>query len=187
MIKTRTIKIVDYDLQWSLVFTDLKRVLEAALGNLALSIEHVGSTSVPGLAAKPIIDLDVVIESNARLPGVIQSLYQLGYVHQGDLGIVGREAFDRQGQDVPRDGTGRMWSNHHLYVCAQDSAELARHLAFRDHLRKNPDAVLAYGKLKRQLAQEFPHDIESYIQGKRAFVEEILQRASLMGSDRLSQ
>jgi len=75
MIKTRTIKIVDYYLQWSLVFNDLKRVLETALGKLALSIEHVGSTSVPGLAAKPIIDLGVVIECNARLSGVIQSLY----------------------------------------------------------------------------------------------------------------
>ena len=175
--KTRTIKIVDYDPQWSLVFTELGRAIETTLGNLALSIEHVGSTSVPGLAAKPIIDLDVVIESNARLPDVIQSLAVLGYVHEGDLGIAGREAFARQGQDVPRDGTGRTWLNHHLYVCVQDSSELKRHLAFRDYLRKNPDAVRAYSELKRQLAQRFPHDIDSYIEGKKTFVEESLKRA----------
>lgn len=142
-----------------------------------MSIEHVGSTSVPGLAAKPIIDLDVVIESNAQLPEAIESLAQLGYVHEGDLGIAGREAFARQGQDVPRDGTGRMWPNHHLYVCAQDSEELTRHLTFRDYLWKNPNAVLAYTKLKRQLAQQFPHDIESYIQGKRTFIDEIVEHA----------
>ncbi len=177
MIKTRTIKIFDYDPQWSLVFTALERVLETALGNLALSIEHVGSTSVPKLAAKPIIDIDVVIESNARLPEAIQSLAGLGYFHEGDLGIAGREAFGRQGQDVPRDGTGRTWPNHHLYVCVQDSEELARHLAFRDYLRENPAAVLVYEKLKRQLAQQFPHDIDLYIEGKRTFVEEILERA----------
>lgn len=118
-----------------------------------------------------------MIESNARLPKVIESLAQLGYVHEGDLGISGREAFARQGQDIPRDGTGRTWPNHHLYVCAQDSEELTKHLAFRDYLRKNPDAVLAYTKLKRQLAQRFPHDIESYIQGKRTFIDEIIEHA----------
>ena len=176
--KTRSINIADYDSQWPLIFAELRRVIETALGGLALSIEHVGSTSIPGLAAKPIIDLDVVIESEALLPHVIQSLSGLGYVHRGDLGIAGREAFGREDHiDVPRDGTGRSWPDHHLYVCAQDSVELARHLAFRDFLRVNPDEASAYYRLKRELAQQYPHDIDSYIKGKSRFIEDVLQRA----------
>ena len=173
--KTRHIKIVDYNPQWSIVFTELQRVIKATLGDLALSIEHIGSTSVTGLAAKPIIDIDVVIKSNDLLPEVIQSLAKLGYIHQGDLGIVGREAFGRENEYVPCDGKGRTWQNHHLYVCPQDSTALARHLAFRNYLRQNADAVLAYGKLKQQLAKKFSHDIDSYIEGKNAFIEEITQ------------
>lgn len=175
LFKTRHIKIVNYDSQWSIVFTELKKIIKATLGDLALSIEHIGSTSVTGLAAKPIIDIDVVIKSNDLLPEVIQSLAKLGYIHQGDLGIVGREAFGRENEYVPRDGKGRTWQNHHLYVCPQDSTALARHLAFRNYLRQNADAVLAYGKLKQQLAKKFPHDIDSYIEGKNAFIEEITQ------------
>ncbi len=176
--KTRIIKIVDYDPQWPLIFAELRRVIETALGDLALSIEHVGSTSIPGLAAKPIIDLDVVIGSKALLTNVIQSLSRLGYVHRGDLGIAGMEAFGREDHmDVPRDGTGRSWPDHHLYVCAQDSGELARHLAFRDFLRGNPDEASTYDRLKRELAQQYPHDIDSYIDGKSRFIEEVLRRA----------
>jgi GrpB-like predicted nucleotidyltransferase (UPF0157 family) len=177
MNKTRTIEVADYDPQWPLAFAGLKRVIEAALGPLALSVEHVGSTAVPGLAAKPTIDLDVVIESKAQLANVIRSLARIGYDHRGDLGIAGREAFGRQGEDVPRDGTGRIWPSHHLYVCARDSKELARHLAFRDHLRSHPDVASTYARLKRDLARQFPHDIDSYIQGKAAFIEDILRRA----------
>ena len=85
--KTRTIGVVDYDGRGPLVFADLQRVIETALGPLVLSIEHVGSTSVSGLAAKLIIDLDVVIESEAIAPKVIEALSELGYYHLGDLGV----------------------------------------------------------------------------------------------------
>lgn len=176
-MRTRTIEVVDYDPNWSYEFAELKRVIGTQLGHLALSIEHVGSTSVPGLAAKPIIDLDIVIESNVLLPDVIQSLAELGYVHEGDLGIPEREAFGYKGNNVPRDGTGRTWQTHHLYVCPQDSKALARHIVFRDYLRNNSDTASAYGKLKSDLAQKFPHDIDSYLKGKEAFIDTVVARA----------
>ena len=176
--ETRTITIVAYNPQWPVMFAELRRVLETALGTIALSIEHVGSTAVPGLAAKPIIDLDIVIASSDCLSDAIQALALLGYVHEGDLGVTGREAFARQGHDVPWDGTGRTWPQHHLYVCARDSAALARHGAFRDYLRQHPEAAAAYAQLKDQLAHQFPHDREAYTQGKRGFIEAILRRAS---------
>ena len=180
--ETPVITIVEYDPQWPVAFAAVRHVLVKTLGALTLAIEHVGSTAVPGLAAKPMLDLDVVIASPAHLPEVIQTLVLLGYFHQGDLGIVGREAFGRHGPDVPRDGTGRTWPAHHLYVCAHDSAELARHVTFRDYLRHHPEAVEAYAQLKRQLAQRFPHNREAYTQHKTGFVEDMLRRASGSGS-----
>ena len=171
---SRVIEVVDYDPAWAEAFAGMRRVLEAALGPLALRIEHVGSTSVPRLGAKPIIDLDVVIESPALLRRVVEALEPLGYQHEGDKGIAGREAFGREDGTVPKDGSGREWPDHHLYVCARDSTELCRHLRFRDHLQAHPDAATRYEALKRELARRHPDDIASYIEGKSAFVERTL-------------
>ena len=175
---TRIIHIADYTPDWAEAFTDLSHALKSALGELTLGVEHVGSTSVPGLGAKPIIDIDVIIDSPITLPSVIDVLGSLGYHHEGDLGVPGRDAFGREDYTAPRDGSGREWPSHHLYVCAKDSKELRRHLAFRDHLRQNPDSVLLYEKLKRELADRFPCDIDSYILGKRDFIDGIISSAA---------
>ena len=171
---TRTIEIVDYDPAWPETFAGISQVVAAALGPLALRIEHVGSTAVPGLSAKPIIDLDVVTESPDVLPPVVEALNTLGYAHEGDGGIPSREAFRREGGTVPADGSGRTWPAHHLYVCPRDSEELRRHLRFRDHLRGHPDAASRYDALKRDLARRYANDIDAYVEGKSAFVEGIL-------------
>lgn len=171
---TRTIEVVDYDPAWPETFAGISRVVAAALGPLALSIEHVGSTAVPGLGAKPIIDLDVVIESPHVLPLVVEALRALGYSHEGNGGIPGREAFGRGGAAVPADGSGRAWPAHHLYVCPSDSEELRRHLRFRDYLRSHPDSAARYDALKRDLAHRHADDIDAYVAGKSAFVERIL-------------
>ena len=170
----RTIEIVDYDPAWAGTFAGISAVVAAALGPLALRIEHVGSTSVPGLGAKPIIDLDVVIGSPRSLPLVVEALRTLGYSHDGDGGIPGREAFRREGVTVPADGSGRAWPAHHLYVCPRDSGELRRHLRFRDYLRGHPDCAARYEALKRDLARRHASDIDAYVAGKSAFVERIL-------------
>ena len=171
------IRVVDYDPKWPIMFADLSRVIAGFLGELALAIEHVGSTSVPGLAAKPIIDIDVVVESRRAVSESIERLARLGYIHQGDLGVPGREAFRHGGdEEVPRDGSGRKWPAHNLYVCARDNEALALHLAFRDYLRQNPHEADAYAELKRGLAQRFPHDMDAYVEGKTEFVEGILWR-----------
>ena len=171
---TRTIEIVDYDPTWPETFTGISQVVAAALGPLALRIEHVGSTAVPGLGAKPIIDLDVVIESPRVLPLVVEALGTLGYAHEGDGGVPGREAFRSADGTVPADGSGRAWPAHHLYVCPVDSEELRRHLRFRDHLRGHPEAAARYDALKRDLARRYANDIDAYVEGKSAFVEGIL-------------
>ena len=170
------IRVVDYDPKWPTVFADLSRVISGFLGELVLAAEHVGSTSVPGLAAKPIIDFDVVVESRRTISEAIERLARLGYIHQGDLGVPGREAFRHGGdEEVPRDGSGTKWPTHNLYLCAQDSEALAEHLAFRDYMRQNPREAAVYADLKRELAKRFPHDMDAYVEGKTEFVQGILK------------
>ncbi len=160
------IDIVDYDPTWPSTFEALRARLAAALAPFVLQIEHVGSTAVPGLAAKPIVDLDVVVAA-ADWPSVIPRLASLGYQHQGDLGVPGREAFRTPPADVP----------HHLYLCAPDSAELVRHLAFRDALRADASTARAYGELKRCLARQYTADRPAYGEAKSDFVRAVLAGA----------
>ena len=163
----KQIRVVDYDSQWPQRFAALKNRLQAAVGEWVVSIEHVGSTSVPGLAAKPILDIDLIIASPAVLPQVIAGLAELGYSHVGDRGVPGREAF-KQPDSEPR---------HHLYVCLQGCSALANHLTIRDHLRSHPEDVKAYGALKKQLAETFAYDIDGYVDGKTDLLMDILIRA----------
>ena len=160
--------VVDYDPLWPGQFDEIAaRVRAAFLGAPLVAVEHVGSTSVVGLAAKPIIDLNVIVPTRADLPVAIVRLATLGYVHEGDKGITGREAF--------RCPPGTAW--HHLYACAEDNAEHKRHIAFRDYLRGHPEAPRQYEALKRDLAVRFRDDRLAYNDGKTDFVEAVLKKA----------
>ncbi|MBR7041618.1 MAG: GrpB family protein [Clostridia bacterium] len=162
---TKHVVVLPYDPNWAQAFRAIEAELVAALGGLAKRIEHVGSTSVPGLWAKPIIDIDAVIEDRSLLGEAVRALGKIGYRHEGDLGIPGREAFACEGK------THLM--THHLYVCAEDSSELKRHLAFRDYLRAHPEAIGEYSRVKREAAELFPYDIDAYIAYKSPFIEKI--------------
>ena len=168
----RRITVLPYDESWPQDFEKIRCELAEALGELALSIEHVGSTSVPGLSAKPIIDIDAVISDISQLEDAVAALAKLGYRHSGDLGIPRREAFDYDGKEHLR--------QHHLYVCAKDSAELKRHLAFRDYLRSHPEAVREYSRIKAEGAALFPEDIEGYIAYKSPFIKKIYAELGLL-------
>ena len=162
---TKRVVVLPYDEQWKRDFLEIKAELTHALGRLAMGIEHVGSTSVQGLSAKPIIDIDVVIKDSAVLEDVVSALGEIGYQHEGDLGIAGREAFIYAGKEHLR--------KHHLYVCPEDSPELKRHIAFRDYLRSHPDAAREYSMIKEEGAKKYPNDIEGYIAYKSPFIERI--------------
>jgi GrpB-like predicted nucleotidyltransferase (UPF0157 family) len=168
----------EYDQRWPIEADALGRAVADALGGLADRIEHVGSTAVPGLAAKPILDLDIVLAPAAQMPEVIAALRELGYRHEGDLGIEGREAFSRADDAVPWTSVARSWMAHHLYACDRNSQELARHFAFRDHLRRNTDDARRYASLKRELAERFRDDRDGYCEAKTSFVEDVLRRAA---------
>lgn len=170
-MQTKRVCVLPYDAGWEQDFADIEGELREALGDLALRIEHVGSTAVKGLPAKPIIDIDVVIDDRSRLEAVIAALGRIGYQHEGDLGVEGREAFQYDGKAHLR--------KHHLYVCARDSEELKRHLAFRDYLRAHPDAARAYGRIKEAGASLYPCDIEAYIAHKAPFIDAIYREIGL--------
>ena len=156
--------VVEYDPTWEKTFRTLRGGIAAALNGLIVSIEHVGSTSIPGVAAKPIIDMDVVVRSLDDIPRAIGRLSALGYEHQGDLGIAGREAFESPGGSP----------NHHLYLCSVESQELRRHIVFRDYLRDHPDEARRYSELKKSLAAEHRNDRKAYTEAKTEFVNCIL-------------
>jgi GrpB-like predicted nucleotidyltransferase (UPF0157 family) len=162
------IHVVDYDPRWPLVFEELRATVSAAVGDMALSIEHVGSTSVPGLAAKPVIDMDIVV-AESDVAHAIEGLGKIGYTHRGDLGIPFREAFRPPPGSHP----------HHLYVCPAHSPALANHLAFRDYLRGNAAATREYGALKKSLAGDFGHDIDGYVEAKTGFIVAVLKKVGL--------
>lgn len=166
----RTIVIEPYNEEWQVSFEQIKADLAQACQSLFIAIEHVGSTSVKGLSAKPIIDIDLVIASMEDFEAIKEALKLRGYFHCGDQGTPTREAFKY-------DSTPHM--AHHLYVCPKDSLELKKHMMFRDYLRNHPDAAGEYGRVKALAATNHPHDIERYLAEKGTFIRAIYDKLGL--------
>jgi GrpB-like predicted nucleotidyltransferase (UPF0157 family) len=166
--RKRIIEIVPYSLKWKYEFEKIKAMIKNYIGDLIISIEHVGSTSVEGLSAKPIIDIDVVMDTYDVFPMIKRRLEQAGFEHEGILGKEGREAFRRKFDDD--------FMKYHLYVCPKDGKGYLEHIAFRDYLRSNDTARREYESLKISLGQTFKDDIDSYVNGKTHFVESILKK-----------
>ena len=170
-MQTRKVIVLPYDKAWKNDFETIKAEIECAVGDLIITIEHVGSTSVEGMSAKPCIDIDVVIKDYSIFGAVVQKLEMIGYIHEGNLGIKDREAF--------RYSNKPHLQTHHLYVCPQDSEELHRHIVFREFLRTHPDAVKTYSAVKETAAALFPNDIEKYIQYKSPCIEKMYEMCGL--------
>ena len=168
-----SIVVVDYDPHWVTTFEQLRLKIWPAVADVAMSVEHVGSTSVPGLAAKPIIDMSVVVPNAADVAMAIRRLAALGYVHQGNLGVEGREAFHAPGSSPL----------HHLYLCTSDSLALRNHLVLRDYLRVHPEIARQYGALKKRLTGQYPEDIDAYTEGKTEVILTILSEAGLRADE----
>jgi GrpB-like predicted nucleotidyltransferase (UPF0157 family) len=160
-----TVRVVAYDARWPALYEEEARRVRAGLDPLPVVLEHTGSTAVPGLAAKPIVDILAGRPAGSALAPYVRALEALGWVHRGEQGIPGRDFFRR---GVPR--------THHLHLTEVGSAFWRDHLAFRDALRRDPALAAAYQALKLRLAAEHPFDRERYIEGKGPFVLEVLAR-----------
>lgn len=169
-MRTKTVTVLPYDGAWSAAFDEIAEKIGEALGDLLLGIEHVGSTAVAGMSAKPCIDLDAVIREGT-LDAVIGKLADIGYIHEGDLGIKDREAFRYTGKPH--------LMAHHLYVCPRNSKELRRHMVFRDYLRSHPEAAARYSRVKEQAAARFPDDIDGYMAFKVPCVRALYEACGL--------
>jgi GrpB-like predicted nucleotidyltransferase (UPF0157 family) len=163
IVKTEIV-VESYKASWVDDFDSIRALVWPKINDVAKSIEHVGSTSVPGLAAKPIIDVDVVISDADKLPLIIDRLQEIGYVHRGNLGIEGREAFRAPANSITQN----------FYVCLEGCLALRNHIVLRDHLLANSVARQEYGDLKRKLASEFANDIDSYVEAKTNLILKIL-------------
>ena len=170
-MRTKRVVVVPYDQAWKNAFEEIKTEIEAEIGDLIIGIEHVGSTSVEGMSAKPCIDIDVIIKDYSVFDEIVRRFGVIGYIHEGDLGIKDREAFKYT------DKSHLMM--HHLYVCPQYSEELHRHIIFRDFLRSNPEAVKKYSLIKEKAAELFPNDIDGYIEYKSPCIEELYKKCGL--------
>jgi GrpB-like predicted nucleotidyltransferase (UPF0157 family) len=166
-LESKTVRVVPYDARWPALFEVEAAQIAAAVGTAglpALALEHVGSTAIPGLAAKPILDVAAGWPAGAGPATYVATLESLGYVYRGDGGLPGREFFRR----------GALRS-HHLHLVEHDGVHWSRYLRFRDALRADPGLRDGYGDLKRALAAEYPRDREAYNAGKTEFVERVLR------------
>ncbi len=175
----REITVVEYNPDWENEFNKLKEVYLVALKGVNIDIQHVGSTSVKDLAAKPIIDIDIIADRENEKEKIIRILENLGYKHLGDLGIKGREAFKADDESVPRNDKYKKFMEHHLYLIKKGNVNLTNHLKLRDFLRNNPVAAKEYGDLKKKLAEEYKYDIDSYIEKKTALITGFLKKMGM--------
>ena len=163
----RKVEVKPYDEQWISDFEEECRRLYKVFGSEIIEVHHIGSTSVNGLYAKPIIDIMPIVRDINRIDGFNTAMVAIGYEPKGENGIAKRRYFQKGGDN----------RTHHVHIYEGGNPEIERHLAFRDYLRAYPDVAQEYGSLKEKLSQRFPYDIESYIKGKEQLALEIERKA----------
>ncbi|MHB1418387.1 MAG: GrpB family protein [Bacillota bacterium] len=157
----------DYNARWPMMFEEEARQIQEIFGAMLIAIHHIGSTSVPGLKAKPIIDMMPLVRKIGEVDKFNDQMRALGYEPMGEYGIPGRRFFRKGGDN----------RTHHIHVFQLDSGDAERHLAFCDYLRYHPDEAKMYGQLKQNLAELFPDDITGYMDGKNDFIKSLEKKA----------
>jgi len=169
-LKRGTVQVVAYREEWSDLFEQERRVLHRHIGHLVLDIQHVGSTAVPGLVAKPILDIAVAVASLAVIPQCRPPLCALGYIDRGAAGQDGGYLFVKE--SVPDIRT------HHLHLVVRDDRQWNNYLLFRDLLSTNEILRTRYARLKHALQQQFAQDRKGYTAAKQEFIRDLLQQPS---------
>lgn len=157
----RRIEIAEYDPSWPKCFTEESNLLRKTLGEIAVAVHHIGSTAVPGVAAKPIIDILVEVTDLAALDARNRDMELIGYEPKGEFGIPGRRYFQKGGDN----------RTHQIHAFVTGDTNVSRHIAFRDYLRSNAGVAGEYGALKKKVAETCDDDIEKYCDGKDAFIK----------------
>jgi GrpB-like predicted nucleotidyltransferase (UPF0157 family) len=167
----RRVEIVEYDPKWAALYTEERARILAAIGHLNLSIEHIGSTAVVGLGAKPIIDIMVGIDRLSDAQWCVEPLSRLGYRYQPEHEVTMPERRYFGKGEPPKE------QHYHLHMVEKGGEFWRRHLAFRDYLRTHPETSRQYCELKKKLASQYGSDRESYTEAKTAFIESVVAKA----------
>jgi GrpB-like predicted nucleotidyltransferase (UPF0157 family) len=166
----RKVEVVPHNPQWQEAFEIESTQIQAALGDNVVAIHHIGSTAIPDIYAKPIIDLLVEVKEITAVDGRNGAMELLGYKAMGEFGIPDRRFFRKDNPEGIR--------THHVHSFPAGSEQVQRHLAFRDYIIAHPEETHAYSELKRRLAIEYPTNIDGYMEGKDGFIQEIDRKAA---------
>lgn len=164
----RNIYIADYDAQWIVKFEKESKKLKAIFGDLLIEIHHVGSTSIPNMPAKPVIDMMPIVHDISQVDDLNPAMIKLGYEPMGENNIAGRRYF-RKG--------GAYRRSHHVHAYEPDNPEVAKHLDFRDYMIHHPDDAQDYAEIKHQAAKDNENDIYGYMDAKHDFIQEMIANA----------
>ena len=163
------VEVVPYNPQWKAAFETESRFIAAVLAENIVMIHHIGSTAIPRIYAKPIIDLLIEVKDLDLVTEKTSAIEKLGYEAMGEFGLIGRRYFRKENPPGIR--------THHVHIYEVGSSEIKRHLAFRDYMTAHPQDAERYSKLKRELAKKYPQNIEAYMDGKDKLVKEIENKA----------
>jgi|GEM_PF-658989 GrpB-like predicted nucleotidyltransferase (UPF0157 family) len=173
--QVRRVELLPYDSKWKAQFEKEKLEIQKILGNNCCDIQHIGSTSIPGIYAKPVIDVLVVVNDLSIVDSLNTDFESLGYLPKGEFGIAGRRFYLK----------GAIDRTHHIHLFEKNDSEIKRHLAFKDYILQHKKEAEAYSWVKRCLAEQFPSDIESYVKGKDSFVCMMNYRAGVPKKEQL--
>ncbi|MBY9000552.1 MAG: GrpB family protein [Candidatus Heimdallarchaeota archaeon] len=167
-LKRGFVKLSKYNPKWKTLFEDESTKLLSVASGYFEDVQHIGSTAVPDIVSKPIIDILAAINSLSNIVKIIDPLKTLGYIYRGEQGIPGRHLFVKGGED---------YRTHHLHIVEKEHSEWTKHTLFRDYLRKHPKEAQKYSKLKQDLLKKYECDREKYTSSKSDFIERILEKA----------
>lgn len=163
----RTIEVVPYNINWVNKYLAEAEKIKKIMADELVKIHHIGSTSIPGISAKPVIDILVEVINIENIDDYNEKMKEIGYIAKGEYGIEGRRFFLK----------GEINRTHHIHVFQVGNSEIIRHLNFRDYMISHPDEAKAYSEMKRELAIKFRHDIDGYCNGKNDFIKNIDRKA----------
>lgn len=167
-LKRGVVKLSKYNPKWKTLFEEESALIFSAAEDFIVDIQHIGSTAIPDIVAKPIIDILAAINSLSNIAKIIDPLKTVGFIYRGEQGIPDRHLFVKGGED---------YRTHHLHVVEKEHSEWAKHIIFRNYLRKHPQEAQEYSKLKQDLLKKYELDREKYTESKSNFVERILKKA----------
>lgn len=165
----RIVEFVSYDPNWPQQFAEEQAKIKSILGSNCIDVYHIGSTSVPGLAAKPVLDIMPVVHNITKVN--IAGLEEIGYVNRGELGMPFRIYLHK----------GAPQHTHHLHIWEQGNPEIEKHLLFRDYLIKNETAKKQYAILKAKLAEQYRNEHRTYTTLKDAFIKDLIVKTGFNG------